>query len=154
MSYKQTQIVFEAFNSADVTNATGDGTQVTVVFGSTNINQSSAYNASTGIFTAPKAGNYLFLATVTAGAVTSTAWNVGKLVLVTTARNYTGQLLNPGTVFTGNNTVGLIFHHIVPMAAGDTAMIQINVSGSTKTISIRGDTGDSLTYFSGCYLSG
>jgi len=146
-------VSFSAYKSAATTNVTGDGTDYTVIFDQTIYNVGSAYNTSTGIFTAPSTGIYefnfaVFLSSIAAGHTAMT------MFIQTTSANFSGPLINPEVVavsgsFATTMSVG------VSMTQGDTARVVVAVDNSTKTVGVFGQalSSGAVTYFSG-YLVG
>lgn len=132
---------FLAYNSATDSNATGDGTLVTVDFDTEVHDRGSDFASDT--FTAPITGLYNFTVAVT---LTDLAVGTHSVVisLITTGGNR--------TIFNGNPTASTqIFHGTivgVPMTATHTASVRVTVSGGTKVVDVFGDGGGS-TYFSG-----
>ena len=88
-----TPVSFAAYASASITNVTGDGTLYQCVFNTAVFNNASAYNTSTGVFTAPQTGLYLFNATVGASNLTS-GHTLGNVQIVATPNTYTSDYLN------------------------------------------------------------
>lgn len=83
--------------------------------GTTNLNVGSHFNTSTGIFTAPVAGNYLFSFALTIGDGNSQFINIYK-----NGSLFAGNILQYTSTFTtGSQTL------IIPMSSGDTANAQI-----------------------------
>lgn len=145
------QTSFLAYLTGNVTNATGDGTTVNpIVFNATLYNVGSGLNTSTGIFTAPVAGLYVFSATVWFGNITTShfPYLVG---IVTTGANYLFQIASaPGGASLQNGINGTV---IANMAANDTAKVECAVGASTKTVSIiQNGATDPRTTFSGFLL--
>lgn len=126
-------------------NVTGDGTLVTVIFGNEILDVGSNFNPATGIFTAPLTGNYLFSTCIF--LTDCAAGNKVELLIVTTARNYASE-----TWPTSNISPDLTV--IAPMTAGDTAKVQVRVSGGSKVIDIQPSSlnGSGTSWFSGSIL--
>ena len=101
-------------------------------------------NFSNGTFTAPVAGVYLmgtriYVSSSMLGASTLT------IKIITSNRNYHLIQNSPD----GDNTRVEGGMALVEMDAGDTATIQLTISGLGKTMDIYGDgTGNSYTFFS------
>lgn len=131
-----------------LSNVTGDGTQYTALIDTSVFDQTSSYNTGTGLFTAPVTGRYLFscgvLMTGMGSGHTSTI-----VRLVTTARTYRGIVCNPFACKDGSSNLAYNFGAVVDMSSGDTASINVLVSGSTKTISLTGDATNAPNFFSG-----
>lgn len=129
------QPVVFAYKQTDSTNATGDGTLVTIVFDTEITDQNNNYNNSTGTFTAPVAGTYFVHANVGIGNKgTSTAAEVN---IVSTARTFYCSTW-PWSATGTNNYLVLSNTALVPMAANDTVTIKINSLGGTKNNTLLG----------------
>ena len=125
-----------------------------IIFNLKIFDQGSNYNSSTGVFTAPVTGRYLFLSTVLVQG--TSAGNEFDFQLSTSNREYYGA---PGRTETQNGTSwgdGYIAHatqQIADMDAGDTAYIRYTTFGGG---SIYGGGGggvwDAWSKFSGYLL--
>jgi hypothetical protein len=126
-------VAFLASYVGQTTNATGDGTIVTVPFATERFDIANNYNISTYTFTAPVAGKYQFNVTVYLEALLVT--HTGrKISLITTARTY---LIFDG-VAAATGSLSINFPVLCDMGAGDTAYVTVAVSGGTKTVSVGG----------------
>ncbi len=134
-------------NGTSQTSVTGDGTAVTVNFGTTIYDQNADYNNSTMTFTAPVTGRYLFCFHTKLSNLLVTHTTI-RFNLITSNRNY--QHIYDESALSYSGVPGGITV-IADMDAGDTALGQVNVSGGTKTIDIAG--GATQTYFSGQLLA-
>lgn len=139
------QTCFTAYNSASDADVTGDGTAYTVIFDTETADRNADYDNTTGIMTANVTGEYNFSACVYLQQL-GVAHTSAYLSLVTTGGTYS-TVINPFAISVSGE-LGLNFSMIVPMTATDTAKIVITVSGSTKTVDVRGGA-DRLTSFSG-----
>lgn len=118
-------------------NATGDGTNVTVVYDTEIADQNSDYNIGTNVFTSPVTGKYLFTGGVSLNGILSTH-TTGDFVLLGSNRNLRGASISPFAC--GSTGTSLVFPYAIPldMDAGDTANFRVTVSNGTKVITIEG----------------
>jgi len=139
---------FLATMTTAVTNAWGDGPYYTVVCNTSIFDQAS--NFSSGIFTAPVTGKYIFNALVNLSNTGGTVAASATMQLLATSRTMIGQAL-PFITGDPNNFISLASTWIVDMTAADTVRIQIagNTTASTKTGTFYGAAGTAYTYFSG-----
>jgi hypothetical protein len=130
------------------TDATGDGTVFNPVAFATEVYDQNGNYVTTGTFTAPSAGRYLLSAGISIDQLGANH-NAAIMTIVTSNRSYTrilyacGAGANINTSFSGEMTV------IADMDAADTAYVQLEVSGGTKTVDL---TGTTYGRFSGCLL--
>lgn len=131
-----TPVSFSAYRSATVANVTGDGTVYQCVFDTVVFNNDSAYNASTGLFTAPISGLYLFNATVGASNL-GAGHTLGNFYFNATSANYFSDYMNYYAISSGGiciqSQTRLIF-----LNAGNTVNVRFNVFNSTKTVGLYG----------------
>lgn len=147
------QPAFYAYQNAGVSNATGDGTVYTVICDTAIKNIGSYLNTTTGIFTAPVTGLYVFTFYITLNNI-GAAHTTAQVQLATTATAGTIKLLyaNPYAMLglaDGVNIFGGTA--VVQLSATETVTPQIIVSGSTKTVSSGGLT-NKYNFFSGWLL--
>jgi hypothetical protein len=143
---KPLQSLFSAYLSSSTSNnVTGNGTVYTVIFDTELADVSGNYNNSTGVFTAPVTGKYLF---TTAIEVTNLGiHSSGSCQIVTTPKTFTGMLLNPATAKVGT-TLSFLCSVVVSLSSGNTASATVTISNSTKTVGVLGSS-SALTHFSG-----
>lgn len=144
---KPLQPMFHAYLSSTQSNATGDGTIVTLIFDTVVSNIGSNYNNANGKFTAPVTGIYLF-------NCVAFFTGIGSETTAQTRINTTPVILNggyqsPGTAAAGGN-LSLQCTLIKSLTAGDTAEGEAIITGGSKTVSI---LGTESCYFMG-YLLG
>jgi len=141
------QPMFSAYLSTNPSNVTGDGTVYTVICDTKFFDQGTNYNTSTGTFTAPATGKYIFSGSLLAtnGGISAT----GLFLLAVTGISYT---LDYSAIFTAALTRSFSGTVIVALTAGNTAQITFQATGSTKTTSLIGGNGPVDTYFCGALL--
>lgn len=158
------RIGFSADITASIPNATGNGTLFTIPFDRTYYNVRSAFDISTGIFTAPLSGIYQFNTGVTVGNLTSAM--VEMIVEITISGS--GPCVGDWSMWRGNPYViqdgnaGLVRGGgglSVVMSSGDTAEVNVRVRGGvadSATVSygaVATTTTPARTWFNGYYLS-
>ena len=141
-----TQPAFNAYQSANQANVTGDGTVYTIIFDTELFDQGSNYNNATGTFTAPVPGKYHFDVTVDLIATTATGAFIN---LVTTSRTYRLAAVKPSNVGTAGGDTCLSGAITVSLAANDTVTVTAQATGTTKISAVYGTTTPSVTSFSG-----
>jgi hypothetical protein len=120
-----------------------------VVAGYTEIyDQNSDFNAATGVYTAPVTGRHNFNSIIDLGDIT-VAFTQCLKSLVTSNRTYQLEQSNPFT--SGDGAFWRTTHGMdADMDAGDTAYIDVSVSGGTQTVDVRsGGASSILTSFAG-----
>lgn len=141
---------FCVYNLNNITSVTGDGTAYTVNFDTELSDVGNNFASNT--FTAPVTGNYLLTGNVN-------MYNLGAahtqaiVSVVTTSNTFIVGYQNSAVtreLASGNNILAIPFSIVVPMSATNTALIQLTVSGSTKTVNLLGSKG---CFFSGQLLS-
>lgn len=133
---------------------TGNGTSATVIFNFVRVQNGSGYSTSTGIFTAPIAGNYLFAHHICLSNL-SAPFSEGRIELQTSVGTYVFNDCNPGAMFSAIDDVGrlgLAGSIIVPLAVGGTAKVNVYVDGGSQTIGV-GDAVNADTFWSGHFIS-
>ena len=133
-----------AINSSTDLNVTGDGSTVTCDLDSEIFDQGGNFSADT--FTAPVTGKYLISTSPRVGGLLS-GHTSGYTILSTSNRDYFGDQSNPYAI--AFNSGGTLYSSlstccVVDMDASDTAVLKINVGGSTKVVDVFG-TGTNAT---------
>lgn len=144
------QPLFLAYNSAADNDVTGDGTAYTVIFDTEITDRNSNYNNSTGVFTAPVAGHYLFvlaigLQDIAAGHV------VAQISIIASNRTFVTTYINAGNSAADGFLI-INGSAIVDMDAGDTVSVSVLVNGSTKTVNVYGSASTHYTFIGGYLL--
>jgi hypothetical protein len=146
------QSAFSARVTSDILNVTGDGTLYTVIFGTEHYDQNGDFNTTTGTFTAPVAGRYLFTSCVSILGGSSSSGNEFLMQLYADSVGYT--LYNYAACPVGASVpwqmIGLA---TVPMSASSTAIIRIRISGEgANNCDIEGG-GASASLFTGTLVA-
>lgn len=128
-------------NSSTSNNVTGDGTTYTVLPATQKFDQGSNFNTGTGTFTAPITGKYQFnwacmVQNIGAGHTTF------QLQIKCTNAQYNFSYLSPTAAQASGNFLEMNGSTLANMTAADTALFQVIVAGSTKTIGVHGNTMD------------
>jgi hypothetical protein len=139
---------FLAYKSANSLNATGDGTTLAVVFDTEVFDQNSDY-ATTGIFTAPTTGKYLFTCWINFTGITANTADYWELQLITSNRTFVHEYDNQNDIGDGLAIRGT---WITDLDTSDTAKIQIGIWGDSKVADLKGGT-NLKTSFAGCLLA-
>ena len=140
------QCAFMAQRNSDASNATGDGTQVTLQFPDEEYDQNNDFDG-TSTFTAPVAGKYAFNANVYLEDIT-TSHTTGYIIATTTSDTITLEVNKPTNWEAANGAYSMSTSWQIDMASGDTCVVKLTISNGTKVIDIKGST-NKLNRFSG-----
>lgn len=133
---------FSVYLKNRINNVTGDGTTYTIIYDTIVVNIGSAYSASTGLFTAPANGAYLFgyqILTYTTASYVSAF----SQYHINASYNYKNNLYNVPT-----RPTNCVSDHsiILSLSAGDTVGIAVTVqcAPSAKNVSINESASESV----------
>jgi len=135
-----------------MTNGTGDGTQLIVLFNHVYFNQSSSYNGATGLFTAPVSGNYLFTANVTLSGLTSSHTYANLFIYSASGAPTPIHVVNPFVSAASNGYCTLSLSCVRSVPLGAKVNVYLTVSGGAKVINLPGASGLDESNFTGCLL--
>jgi len=127
-------VSFQAVNSAQDANVTGDGTVVTADYDSETWDLGSDFASDT--FTAPSAGKFLLGGSVYYSGVTSSHAEC-TIELVTSNTTYVHHHFHAYNYAKEGTLVRITWSVLADMDSADTAYVRIMVSGGTKVIDIR-----------------
>lgn len=136
------QPAFISYLNPSVAGVTGDGTVYHVICDNTLLNVGSNYNTSTGIFTAPVTGIYIFNFTIYANNFQYQVPRIGYMTVETTALSYTTNAFDWGMVSTVGGTFQITASFLAKMTATDTAYPTVTVqTGLGLDIGLSGGAG-------------
>lgn len=146
---KPLNAAFFAYLNPLASNVTGAGVRYTIVFNNVTLNRQSVFNTSSGTFTAPVTGVYLFTLCVFTNPTSSNSSTItGVLVGATT-------YYLPGCATAQGNTCFAGGSIILSLSSGNTVQAFVTVNGGTSgSVSVLGTTPPAYeTWFSGCLIS-
>ena len=140
------QPAFHVYQSSTLSNATGDGTTVTVPYNTVKFDNSSSFNTGTYTFTAPITGKYVFGFNVYLNGIVAVN-NSMTMILNTTSTSYQ-VFVNPYAIqASGTGPLIQYYTACVGMTVGDTAYVQVQVYATTKGVNIQ--AGEPYSFFWG-----
>jgi hypothetical protein len=147
--------VFLARLSSTQSNVTGDGTDYTpIIFDALDGNVGSAYDNTTGLFTAPSTQIYVFSFGIQIVNIDPAHTLCSFKIETSAGTTAFGFYGNPYPI---NNAGYLMISQtaILALAANETVQVSLQISNGTKTIDVYGDnSGSYFTWFSGYLLAG
>lgn len=122
------QYCFKAYNNVGQTGVTGAGEQYTIIFDTVDFQVGTGYDSSNGVFTAPIAGLYHFIANIQTGGWSTSNTGVACWIYHNTTK-YNMHMTNNISYPTGYlvSNVSTTFK----MASGDYITVGIEVDGSS-----------------------
>lgn len=133
---------FRATKSSDQTNATGDGTLVSVTFDTETFDNGNVFASNT--FTAPATGLYFLVFQIRFDSL-GASHTQGYLRITAGGTDYDMFLSSPAAMRASGNGLMLVHPLIISLNASDTAVCKTLIQNSTKTVAISSNT----TSFSG-----
>lgn len=139
---------------ATISNVTGDGTVYTIVFPSTIYNTRTSYNTTTGQLEPAQQGIYL-----AGGSLTLLGIGAGHTDLVLQCTSVPAAFvrrlvrLNPAAIAVGGELTINFNIAIQTVISGGELAFQLQVSGSTLTVSLEGNPGTGRTTYWASYAS-
>lgn len=144
------QPAFLASLSLSQNNKTGFATVYTVICDSEVYDNANNYDSSTGIFTAPKTGQYLLITKIRVAGLAATDFCTASIVTSNRTFASADYLLGAGGQTGGDLTVVAN----ADMEINDTAKITIFVSGEVgESVDILGSSLELITYFTGTLIN-
>jgi len=119
---------------ATIANVTGDGTVYTMLFGGTQVfDQNSDFDESTGKFTAPVTGRYMFFTCMHPEGITSSHTNIQSQIV--TSNDY-ADVCRENPYVTGITSLVVNGTYFADMDANDTAFVRLALYNGSKVIDI------------------
>lgn len=126
--------LFSAKTSAPIGNVTGDGTEYKIICDTVSINAGNNYNNTTGIFTAPVSGSYLFTGYISLNGLDANTKEAQGFFSATQGNEFIFSI-NPEPIRYGlSNAIALGGSIIINMNQADTCSLNVIVDGSTLTV--------------------
>jgi hypothetical protein len=144
------QSAFHARLSSTTNNQTGDGTLYTLIADTETEDRNGDYDNTTGTFTAPLTGLYVFASAYRWVGITS-SHTLGTVRFNSSNRLYQYNN-NPANMRNSSNATTFLETSIVDMDAADTCTSQATASNGTLVMDVQGNATDARTHFAGWLL--
>jgi hypothetical protein len=142
------QSAFSAYKTTGASNATGDGTDYTVVLDSVRFDRNTNFNTGTSTFTAPATGIYACTYDIVMSGYASASYTAAQAFLKDNSGNLYG--LTQGIPKENSGGVATIMgSSLITLGATATMQLHLQVSGGSKVVGFNG--GNGATTLS-CYL--
>ena len=146
---KPQQTAFLAYQSVTQDNKTGNGAWYQLVCDTEIFDHGSNYNNTTGVFTAPVTGRYVFISRVCISGCSTTTGLLASVYNTTSGKRYQAGYYRTASNYNGNPETCAI----VELTAGDTVIAEANATGETaNTVDIFSSGTTPFTSFGG-YLA-
>jgi hypothetical protein len=145
------QPAFHARTGSVKTNVTGDGTAYTIIFDTEIVDQNGDYDNTTGVFTAPVTGFYLFFASALLTGVLGTHTS-GNLVFNLNSGTYSfsSTLENFANTRDAGGNMNINIASGAYLTATNTVSVTLEISNGTKVVDVDNST---LSTFSGVLVA-
>lgn len=142
---------FHAYVGTNQLNVTGDGTGYLVIFQTERYDVGNSYNNTTGVFTAPVSGKYMFTSEILyQGLTAGMTW--GSLGFWVNGAAYVGGVAYVSSIAVA--AAGPVYSHpgtvLMNLSAGDTVQVRVFIAGGALVADIPINT---ATFFAGQLLS-
>lgn len=141
------QSAFFALVPSTVGDVTGDGTSYTILPTTEIYDQNSDYNNTTGTFTAPVTGRYLFTGSLTLEGLTSGVYDCRFRIVASNRR--ADFFFNTAIVTGGTGVLTVCGSSFMDMDASDVCNLIVICGNGTKTVDVSGDATQATTCFGG-----
>lgn len=133
---KPTNCMFCAWSEAAQNNVTGDTTQYRIIFDNELFDIGNNYDASTGVFTAPISGKYLFISVVCFSGLRSDTFTTSEYKVDSSSATISSFHCGGTTISSASGFASYCSNVYVELAASDTVSTVAFASGGTKTVDI------------------
>jgi hypothetical protein len=146
---------FRVFNSAQLTNVTGDGTNYTVAFNSESYDDGNMYDTSAYTATAPAAGYLRGCVQLDIEGPDQTVDSVTRVQLVTSGGITYYLWTNGKGLYThagAGGGCGISAPFDIKLASGETVVVKLYVAGVTKIVDVYGTSDGNWSSWSAQFI--